>query len=161
MTRNVIFHENIFPYSFSLPSNNSIASIYYSHSCDISMYDFSALHVSHATNLTMNPATSLVSNNVEVNDHDLRTSHRVKNRSRYLDQYYYGVASTTCSTFPHLIQSIYLFLMIIVLLTILPFVIIFLPKLNYSPSKKLLNMTIGNRLWMLSYMLFIETRLGL
>ena len=31
VTRNVIFHENIFPYSFSFPSDNSIASIDDSH----------------------------------------------------------------------------------------------------------------------------------
>jgi len=63
------------------------------------MYDFSALPVSHANDLTTDPTTSLVSNNVEVIDPGLRTSHRVKNRPRYLDQYYIGVASTSCSTF--------------------------------------------------------------
>jgi len=51
--------------------------------------------------------------------------------------------------------------MIIVLLTILPFVIIFLPKLNLSPSKKLFNMTVGKKLWMLSYMLLTKIKLGL
>jgi len=99
VTRNVIFHENIFPYSFSLPSNNFIASIDDSHDCNISMYDFPTLPVSHATYLTMDPITSIVSNNVEVIDPDLRTSHKVKNRPRYLDQYYCGVASISCSTF--------------------------------------------------------------
>jgi len=96
---NVIFHENIFPYSFSLPSDNSIASIDDSHNCDISMYAFPALPVSHATDLTTDPVTSIVYNNAEVTDLDLRTSHRVKNRPRYLDQYYCGAASTSCSTF--------------------------------------------------------------
>jgi len=42
----------------------------------------------------MDFAPSLVYDNVEVTDLDLRTSHRVKNRHRYLDQYYCGVAST-------------------------------------------------------------------
>jgi len=99
VTRNVIFHENIFPYSFSLPSDNSIASIDDSHNCDISMYDFPALPVSHATDLTTDPVTSIVSDNAEVTNLDLRTSHRVKNRPRYLDQYYCGAASTSCSNF--------------------------------------------------------------
>jgi len=95
VTKNVIFHENIFPYSFSLPSDNSIVSINDSHSSDTSMYDFPALPVSHATN----PALSLVFYNNEVIDPDLRTSHRVKNRHQYLDQYYCGVAFTSYSTF--------------------------------------------------------------
>jgi len=46
-----------------LPSDNSIPSFDDSHSCDISMYDFSALPVSHATDLTMDPVASLVSDN--------------------------------------------------------------------------------------------------
>jgi len=49
VTRNVIFHENIFPYSFSLPSDNFIVSIDDSPNCDISMYDFPTWPVSHAT----------------------------------------------------------------------------------------------------------------
>jgi len=84
---------------FSLPSDNYIASIDDSHNCDISMYDFPTLPVSHATDLTTDPVTSIVSDNVEVTDLNLRTSHRVKNRLRYLDQYYCGAASTSCSTF--------------------------------------------------------------
>ena len=60
VTRNIIFHENIFPYSFSLPFDNFIASIDNSHNCDISMYDFPALPVSHATDLTTDPITILV-----------------------------------------------------------------------------------------------------
>jgi len=99
MTRNVIFHENIFPYSFSLPSDNFIASIDDSHNCDISINDFPTLPVSHATDLTTDLVTSIVSDNVEVTDLDLRTSHRVKNRPRHLDQYYCGVASTSCSNY--------------------------------------------------------------
>jgi len=66
---------------------------------DISMYDFPALPVSHATDLTTDPVTSIISDNAEVTDLDLRTSHRVKNRPRYLDQYYCGAASISCSTF--------------------------------------------------------------
>ena len=84
MTRNVIFHENIFPYSFSLPSDNSIALIDDSHNCDISMYDFPALSVSHAIDLTTDLVTSIVFDNAEVTDLDLRTSHRVKNKPQYL-----------------------------------------------------------------------------
>jgi len=99
VTRNIIFHENIFPYSFSLPFDNFIASIDNSHNCDISMYDFPALLVSHATDLITDHVTSIVSDNAEVTNLDLRTSHKVKNRSRYLDQYYCGAASTSCSTF--------------------------------------------------------------
>jgi len=99
VTRNVIFLENIFPYSLSLPSDNSISSIDDSHNCDINMYDFPALPVSHATDLTTDPVTSIVSDNAEIIDLYLRTSHRVKNRPRYLDQYYCGAASTSCSTF--------------------------------------------------------------
>jgi len=45
------------------------------------------------------PTPSLVSDNAEVTDPDLKTSHRMKNRHPYLDQYYCGVASTSCSTF--------------------------------------------------------------
>ena len=52
VTRNVIFHENIFPYSFSLPYDNCIASIDDSHYYDINMYDFPTLPVSHATDVT-------------------------------------------------------------------------------------------------------------
>ena len=99
VTRNIIFHENKFPYSFSLPFDNSIDSINDSHSCDISMYVFPTLPVSHATDLTTELVPSLVSDNAEAIDPDLRTSHRVKSRPRYLDQYYCGVASTSCSTF--------------------------------------------------------------
>jgi len=101
VTRNVIFHENIFPYSFSLPFDNSIAPIDDSHSCDIRLYDFSALLVSHATDLTTDPtpSPSLIYDNVEITDLNLRTSHRVKSRSRYLNQYYCGVTWTSCSTF--------------------------------------------------------------
>jgi len=108
VTRNVIFHENIFPYSFSLPSDNSIASVDDSHNCDISMYDFATLPVSHATDLTTDPVTSIVCDNAEVIHPDLRTSHRVKNRSRYLDQYYCGHAFTSCFTFstPYPIHSL-------------------------------------------------------
>ena len=84
VTRNVFFHKNIFPYSFFLASGNSIASIDDSHNCDISMYDFLALPVSHATNLTMDPITSTIFDNAEVIDLDLRTSHRVKNKPQYL-----------------------------------------------------------------------------
>jgi len=48
----------------------------------------------------MDHATSLVFNNVEVTDPDIRTCHKVKNRLRYLDHYYCGHASSTsCSTF--------------------------------------------------------------
>jgi len=61
------------------------------------MYDFLALPISHATNLTTIPATILIFDNVEVIDPNLRTSYIVKNRSRYYDQYYYGAASTSCS----------------------------------------------------------------
>ena len=99
VTRNVILHENIFPYSFSLPFDNYTASFDDSHSCDNNMYDFPALLVSHATDLTTELVPSLVSDNAEAIDLDLRTSHRVKNRPRYLDQYYCGVASTSCFTF--------------------------------------------------------------
>jgi len=74
VTKNVIFHENIFSYSFSLPFDNYI-----------SIYDFSALLVSHAIDLTTNPPPSLVSDNAEVIDSDFRTSHSVKNRPWYLD----------------------------------------------------------------------------
>jgi len=95
----VIFFENIFPYSSSLPFDNSIALIDDSHYCDISMYDFSTLPISHAIDFTMDPATSLVFDNAKVTDPDLKTSHRVKNRPRYLYQYYCGVASIACSTF--------------------------------------------------------------
>jgi len=62
-----------------LPSENSITSIDDSHSNDISMYDFLAIHVSHATNLTMDLVPSLVSDNAEVTDPNFRTSCRVKN----------------------------------------------------------------------------------
>jgi len=41
------------------------------------MYDFPTLLVSFATNLTTDPASSLVSDNVEVTDPDLRISYRV------------------------------------------------------------------------------------
>jgi len=99
VNRNVIFHENIFPFSLSLPSYNSIASIDDSHYCHISIYDFPALPISHATDLTIDFATSLVYENAEVTDSYLRTPHRVKNMSRYLDQYYCGAASTSYSNF--------------------------------------------------------------
>ena len=82
-----------------MPFDNSITAIDDSHSCDINMYDFPTLHVSHATDLTMEHVPSLVSDNVEAIDPDLRTSYRVKNKPRNLDQYYCGVASTSCSTF--------------------------------------------------------------
>jgi len=155
VTKNVIFHENIFLYSSSLTSDNSIASIDDSHNCDISMYDFSTLPVSHATDLTTDLVTRIVSNNAEVTDLDLRTSHKVKNRSRYLDQYYCGAASTSCSTFstPYPMHSFVSYDNCSFDHTAFLFFIICLLKLNLSPVKKLLNMIAGNRLWMLSYML--------
>jgi len=47
----------------------------------------------------MDLVPSLVSDNAEVTDPNFRTSCRVKNWLWYLDQYYCGVASTSCYTF--------------------------------------------------------------
>ena len=80
-----------------MSSDNSIASIDDSRYYDISMYDFLVLPVSH--DLTRDLATSLVFDTVEITDLDLKTSHRMKNKHWYLDQYYCGVASTLCSIF--------------------------------------------------------------
>jgi len=44
------------------------------------MYDFLTLPVEHVIDLTIDPAPSLVFDNDEVIDPDLRTSHTVKTR---------------------------------------------------------------------------------
>jgi len=95
--RNVIFHENIFPFHTSLtphfpPTNDDFS--------DVTIFDFPNIApVSTATNYTPDNAPNIDSESTIVYTARQRVSLRAKSRSRYLDQFYCGATSTISSSY--------------------------------------------------------------
>ena len=107
VSRNVIFHENIFPFHTSLtplspPTNDDFS--------DVTIFDFPNMApVSTATNYTPDNAPNIDSDSTIVSTAGQRVSLRTKSRPRYLDQFYCGATSSipSSSTTPY---PIHLFL---------------------------------------------------
>ena len=115
---NVLFHETIFPYPASLsPPHDSLVA-YPSTNNDLFHFD---IPISSATTTGNNDISNIpTSDTSQIAVHDtshltasdntqtkvLRTSNRLKNRPRYLQNYYCGSASTSDSAFstPYLIH---------------------------------------------------------
>lgn len=87
----MIFHENIFPYYSSLSSTDPNHNEIDMHSFYITIF-ISLLYLQDS-----NDTSIVVSDSSQVIVSSCRTSLRVKNKTRYLDQYYCGFASPSQS----------------------------------------------------------------